>query len=163
MTNYKFNTENFGIPTGLAKQLIGFDTILEQIRNAAETMPKIPTYPPYNIRKVSDDKYVIEMAVAGFAKTDIEVTLEGNTLVVKGNTSEAENEYDYIFKGIANRNFMRSFTIADKIEIKDAQLVNGMLSIFLENIDKPIPAAHESNRNSNRLFCKPMITSAGTS
>ena len=116
---------------------VGYDKIFQQLEEMSNTMVKnVPTYPPYNIRKVSDDKYVIEMAVAGFAKTDIEVTLEGNTLVVKGNTSEAENEYDYIFKGIANRNFMRSFTIADKIEIKDAQLVNGMLSVFLENMVK---------------------------
>ena len=71
----------------------------------------------YNIKKVKDNKYVIEMAVAGFAKSDIEVTVEGNKLVIKGDSNDNEAE-DYIFKGIANRAFQRTFTIADKVEIK---------------------------------------------
>ena len=76
------------------------------------------------------------MAVAGFAKSDIEVTLDGNKLVVKGNAKEDELKEDetYFFKGIANRNFERSFTLADKIEIKDADMVNGMLRVWLESL-----------------------------
>jgi molecular chaperone IbpA len=78
------------------------------------------------------------MAVAGFAKTDIEVSLQGNKLTIEGSTSEEDtNEtQDYIFKGIANRNFTRTFNLADKIEIKDAEIANGMLKIWLENIVK---------------------------
>jgi molecular chaperone IbpA len=77
------------------------------------------------------------MAVAGFAKTDIEVTLEGNKLVIKGAAKEDDVEdKNYIFKGIANRNFVRQFTLADKIEIKDAEIVNGMLKVWLENLVK---------------------------
>ena len=130
MTNYKFNTENFGIPTGLAKQLIGFDTILEQIRNAAETMPKIPTYPPYNIKKVDDEHFVIEMAVAGFGKQNLDIELKEDTLTISGNL-DAEDK-DYLYQGIANRAFTRKFTLADTVVVKNAELVNGLLKIALE-------------------------------
>ena len=76
------------------------------------------------------------MFVAGFAKTDIEVTLEGNKLVIKGVAKDEELPENYIFKGIAARNFERSFTLADKIEIKDAEIANGMLKVWLENMVK---------------------------
>jgi molecular chaperone IbpA len=116
---------------------VGFDDVLDQIRDISETVAKAtPGYPPYNIKQVKDNKYVIEMAVAGFAKTDIEVTLDGNKLVIKGAVVEADDTDNYIFKGIANRNFTRQFTLADKIEIKDAEIANGMLKVWLENIVK---------------------------
>jgi molecular chaperone IbpA len=77
------------------------------------------------------------MAVAGFAKTDIEVTLEGNKLVVKGAAKEDETDTSqYLFKGIANRGFNHEFKIADKIEIENAELANGMLKIWLSNMVK---------------------------
>jgi molecular chaperone IbpA len=76
------------------------------------------------------------VAIAGFAKTDIEVTLEGNKLVIKGVAKDEELPENYIFKGIAARNFERTFTLADKIEIKDAEIANGMLKVWLENMVK---------------------------
>jgi molecular chaperone IbpA len=117
---------------------VGFDDVLDQIRDISETVAKAtPGYPPYNIRQVKDNKYVIEMAVAGFAKTDIEVTLEGNKLVIKGSVIDSSDDKDnYIYKGIANRNFNRAFTLADKVEIKDAEIANGMLKVWLENMVK---------------------------
>ena len=117
---------------------VGFDDVLNQIRDISETVAKAsPGYPPYNIKQVKENKYVIEMAVAGFAKTDIEVTLEGNKLVIKGSTIDSsEDDSNYIYKGIANRNFNRAFTLADKVEIKDAEIANGMLKVWLENMVK---------------------------
>jgi molecular chaperone IbpA len=117
---------------------VGFDDVLDQIRDISETVSKAsPGYPPYNIKQVKENKYVIEMAVAGFAKTDIEVTLEGNKLVIKGSTIDSSDDNDnYIYKGIANRNFNRAFTLADKVEIKDAEIANGMLKVWLENMVK---------------------------
>ena len=117
---------------------VGFDDVLDQIRDISETVAKAtPGYPPYNIKQVKDNKYVIEMAVAGFAKTDIEVTLEGNKLVIKGSVVDSsEDDSSYIYKGIANRNFNRAFTLADKVEIKDAEIANGMLKVWLENMVK---------------------------
>ena len=117
---------------------IGFDEIVKQIQEASETVSKsIPKYPPYNIKQVKDNKWVIEMAVAGFAKSDIELTLDGKKLVIKGNAKEDEIEdSEFIFKGIANRDFTHQFTLADKVELKDAELVNGMLKVWLEGIVK---------------------------
>jgi len=117
---------------------VGFDDVLDQIREVSETVAKAtPGYPPYNIKQVKDNKYVIEMAVAGFAKTDIEVLLEGNKLVIKGSVVDSSDDVDnYIYKGIANRNFNRAFTLADKVEIKDAEIANGMLKVWLENMVK---------------------------
>ena len=115
---------------------VGFDDVLDQIRDISETVAKAsPGYPPYNIKQVKDNKYVIEMAVAGFSKSDIEMTLEGNKLVIKAATKDADDE-EYVYKGIANRAFERTFTLADKVEIKDAELMNGMLKIWLENMVK---------------------------
>ena len=128
--------------TNLHKSLdpftVGFDDVLNQIREVSETVAKAtPGYPPYNIKQVKENKYVIEMAVAGFAKTDIEVTLEGNKLVIKGSVIDSSDDTDnYIYKGIANRNFNRAFTLADKVEIKDAEIANGMLKVWLENMVK---------------------------
>ena len=117
---------------------IGFDDVIDKLQSMHTEMSKAtPGYPPYNIKQVKDNKYVIEMAVAGFAKTDIEVTLEGSKLVIKGATVESsEDDSSYIYKGIANRNFNRSFTLADKVEIKDAEIANGMLRVWLENMVK---------------------------
>ena len=116
---------------------IGFDDVLSQLEKVHSNMAKtIPGYPPYNIKQVKDNKYVIEMAVAGFAKTDIEVTLDGDKLVIKGTSKDTDPDEAYVYKGIAARNFERTFTLADKVEIKDAEIVNGMLNIWLENIVK---------------------------
>lgn len=115
---------------------VGYDKFFVDLNDITKDMAKKVTYPPYNIKQINKNKYVIELAVAGFAKSDIEVTLDGNKLVVKGNAKEDELKEDetYFFKGIANRNFERSFTLADKIEIKDADMVNGMLRVWLESL-----------------------------
>ena len=114
---------------------VGYDKFFTDMNDITKDMAKKVTYPPYNIKQVNKNKYVIEMAVAGFAKSDIEVTLDGNKLVVKGNAMEDDpEEGTYFFKGIANRGFERTFTLADKIEIKDAEMVNGMLKVWLESL-----------------------------
>ena len=115
--------------------MIGFEETLNAIQNAAHYAAKTAGYPPYNIKQVKDNKYVIEMAVAGFAKSDIEITMDGNKLSIKGAAKDHEGE-NYLYQGIANRAFERTFTVNDKVEIKDAELVNGMLKVFLENIVK---------------------------
>jgi molecular chaperone IbpA len=119
----------------LYSQFIGFEDTFNTLRKAAETATKAVNYPPYNIKQVKDNKYVIEMAIAGFAKSDIEITMDGNKLTIKGATKDNEEE-TFLFQGIANRAFERTFTLNDKVEIKDAEMVNGMLKIWLENIIK---------------------------
>lgn len=114
---------------------IGFENILDDIQEMS--VKQIQKYPPYNIKQVSAKKWVIEMAVAGFAKSDIELTLDGNKLTVKGAAKEDETDGgDYLFKGIANRDFSHTFKIADQVEIGNAELVNGMLKVWLESLVK---------------------------
>lgn len=129
---HKLNYDPFSFST-FPKQLnttIGFEPILKKLAEISETFPKVPTYPPYNIKKIDENKYVIEMAVAGFGKQDLELELQDGTLTIKGNVSTDESEY--IYKGIAERAFTRQFTLADTVEIKNADLINGMLKIWLE-------------------------------
>jgi molecular chaperone IbpA len=119
----------------LFSQFIGFEDTINTLRKATESATKAMGYPPYNIKQVKDNKYVIEMAVAGFAKSDIELTMEGNKLTIKGVSKDNEDE-TFLYQGIANRAFERTFTLNDKVEIKDAEMVNGMLKVWLENIVK---------------------------
>jgi molecular chaperone IbpA len=114
----------------LYKNAIGFETIFDRLREASEALPKIPAYPPYNIKKVDDEHFVIEMAVAGFGKTDLDIELKDDTLTVTGKHDATDN--DYIYQGIANRAFTRQFTLADTVVVKNAELVNGLLKIALE-------------------------------
>jgi molecular chaperone IbpA len=120
---------------------VGFDPILKRLAEMAEAMPKIPTYPPYNIRKVDDTKYVIEMAVAGFGRQDLELELKEDTLTVKGNVTAEDGEY--LYKGIAERAFTRQFELADTVVVKNADLINGMLKIWLERF---IPEEKKSKK-----------------
>jgi molecular chaperone IbpA len=109
---------------------VGFEPILKRLAEMAETMPKMQTYPPYNIKKVDENKYVIELAVAGFGRQDLELELQDGTLTVKGSVNSEDG--DYLYKGIAERAFTRQFTLADTVEVKNADLINGMLKIWLE-------------------------------
>ena len=128
-----FPADKFG------KHFVGYDGMIRKFQEASETMAKvIPNYPPYNIVKVDDNKFVIEMAVAGFGKQNLDITIQDGTLTIAGHTNvDLENEQlesAYIYKGIADRPFTRTFSIADSVEIKNADLINGMLKIWLEAI-----------------------------
>jgi molecular chaperone IbpA len=119
------------------KFFVGFEQPMAQMQKMHDDLTKnIPNYPPYNIRKNSENSYTIELAVAGFGESEIDITIEGGKLVVKGNVDAATNalEDNFLFKGIANRAFTRAFAIDDQIEVKDAELFNGMLKIALERM-----------------------------
>jgi len=121
------------------KFFVGFDEQFTQLAKQAQDLTKnIPTYPPFNIKKLADNKYVIELAVAGFTQSDVEITLDGNKLTVAGNTQD-DSENEFLFKGIANRAFTRTFALADKIEVQSAEMVNGMLKIALDKIIEAQP------------------------
>jgi molecular chaperone IbpA len=109
---------------------IGFEPIFDKLAEIGSSMPKIPTYPPYNIKKIDETKYVIEIAVAGFGRQDLEIEILDGKLTIKGSMSS--EDADYIHKGIADRAFTRQFTLADTVEVKNADLINGMLKIWLE-------------------------------
>ncbi len=119
---------------------IGFDDMFEQFEsmlgNGGMTMQS--NYPPYNIRKTGKDNYSIEVALAGFNKKDVEVEFEDNILTVRTkqlNKSEDQNaEGEIIHKGISQRQFARSFTIADDVKVNGAELKDGLLTIACERI-----------------------------
>lgn len=115
---------------------VGFDDVIQRAHKMQEEIAKnVPNYPPYNIKKVDENKYVIELAVAGFDQQDIEIELADNKLMVKGNVKgDTENAADYLFKGIGMRAFTRTFALSDHIEVDNAELVNGMLKVWLERM-----------------------------
>lgn len=115
---------------------VGFDPIIKKLSDAAEQSVKLAqNYPPYNIKKIEDNKYTIELAVAGFGKQDLEIEIVDDKLVIKGNTQhDADDHAAYLYQGLAQRAFTRTFNLADNIEIKGAALLNGILKIALEAI-----------------------------
>ena len=117
------------------KFFVGYDDQFSRMAKMHDDLTKhIPNYPPYNIKKTDENKYTIELAVAGFSKSSIDITLDDDKLIVKGFGQDDQKTADYLFQGIANRAFTRMFALSDQIEVKDAELVNGMLKIFLEKI-----------------------------
>ena len=117
------------------KFFVGFDDQINRMAKMHDDLTKnIPNYPPYNIKKTGDNTYVIELAVAGFAKQDIEIELADGKMIVKGNVHNEDADDSFLFKGIANRAFTRTFALEDTVEVKDAAMMNGMLKVFLERI-----------------------------
>jgi len=117
---------------------IGFDDMFDQFESMLGNGGMVQSnYPPYNIRKAGKDKYAIEVAVAGFSKNDVEVEFEDKLLTVKtkkiNKTVEKDGD-EIIHKGISQRSFSRSFTIADDVKVSDAQLKDGLLTINCEKI-----------------------------
>ena len=119
---------------------IGFDDMFDQFENMLGNgaLSMQSNYPPYNIRRTGQDKYSIEVALAGFSKNDVEVEFEDNLLTVRTKqVDKSENENDdgeIIHKGISQRHFARSFTIADDVKVNGAQLKDGLLTIACERI-----------------------------
>ena len=141
----------------LDKFFVGFDDQFNRMAKLHDDFTKnIPNYPPYNIKKTGDNTYVIELAVAGFAKQDIEIEFADDKLIIKGNTKDDESS-DFLFKGIAARNFTRTFVLDDQIEIKDAAIFNGMLKIALERIipDHKKPKKIEVKDSDDVVVTKP--------
>ena len=117
------------------KFFVGFDESAKQLQSLhADLTKNIPNYPPFNVRK-NGNTYTIEIAVAGFAQNEIDVTIDGGKLVVSGNSNSVDNPADdFLFKGIATRAFTRSWAIDDTYEVKDAEIFNGVLKIVLDQL-----------------------------
>ena len=121
--------------------LLGFD----HFERTLDRVSKMPAegYPPYNIEQIDEERLRITLAVAGFSEDDLSVQLEGNQLVVRGKQlEEAAPDRVFIHRGIATRQFQRSFVLADGIEVEGAELDNGLL-----NIDLRRPLAEENTRS----------------
>jgi molecular chaperone IbpA len=117
---------------------IGFDRYFDELNRLSNHTTT--NYPPYNIVKEDSENYCIELAIAGFGKKDIEITKERNVLTIEGKVDE--DSKDFVHKGLASRAFKRTFTLADDVEVKGADMVDGILHVKLVRIipeeDKPV-------------------------
>jgi molecular chaperone IbpA len=110
---------------------VGFDRVFDLLDSVA-SQSSGSGYPPYNIEKAGDDAYRIVMAVAGFAEAELNVTQKEGELVVTGQSAPNEGEKEYLYRGIAGRNFERHFQLADHVKVVGAKLANGLLTIELK-------------------------------
>ena len=131
-------TRNLSVWNSLRPFSVGFDSIFEEFDRMLESTERYNSnYPPYNIRRVNENDYKIEVALAGYSRDDIELELKENTLTVRNKKKEKvvnEEGNGVIHKGISTRQFERSFTISEDIKVKNAELLNGLLNIDLERI-----------------------------
>lgn len=114
---------------------IGFERVFEELERARNGNSNYTnnTYPPHNVIRIDDDNYEIELAVAGFDESDLEVTYKDNVLSIEGNKDSRE-QTEYVHQGISNRKFTKTFNLSEHIEIRGADLVNGILSVRLERV-----------------------------
>lgn len=117
---------------------VGFDDVFNHFESMFDSDFRLPTvnYPPYNIVKTGTNKYDIEVALAGFGKKDIDVSVENGVLTIESKVEEKDKDEDgdTIYKGISKRYFKRSFTIADDVEVNGAELKDGLLKVSMEKI-----------------------------
>ena len=122
----------------LTPYAVGFDRVFDQLNTYAANNATSTGFPPYNIRKGGEYTFVIDMALAGFSKEDIEIEVEDGLLTVRSIKENDESDSNLgdaaIYRGISYRKFNRKFTLADDIVVNDASLENGMLEITLERI-----------------------------
>ena len=117
----------------LTPYAVGFDRMFDNLSRYVVNNATSTGFPPYNIRKEGDYNYVIEMALAGFGKDDIEVEVADGTLSVRSVKENSEDD-STLYRGISSRRFERKFTMADDIVVNGARLENGMLSLELERV-----------------------------
>ena len=145
--------------TALYPQFVGFDNIFNELERIVDgtTPTRNTSFPPHNIIKLDDNKYVVEMAVAGFGQDEVDVEIHDGTLIVKGEKKD-QTEVDYLYRGIATRSFTKSIRLSESIEVRGAQFKDGILRIALENIipehKKPrkIEFSKELNFNKQQLL-----------
>ncbi|WP_019530803.1 Hsp20 family protein [Dasania marina] len=123
--------------TPLYRSSIGFDRLANLLDNMLRADTVSPNYPPYNIEALEDNHYAITLAVSGFTEQELDINVEKGVLSVRGEKTNAE-QHNYLYQGIANRSFERKFNLDDQVEVVDASLDNGLLSISLV---KEIPEA----------------------
>ncbi|MGY0216425.1 Hsp20 family protein [Endozoicomonadaceae bacterium StTr2] len=116
--------------TPLYRNSVGFDKLASLLDHARSSDPVTMGYPPYNIEILDENRYTITLAVAGFSEDELNITVEQGALKVKGKKEE-NNDREYLHQGIANRTFVRNFNLADYVEVTDAALNNGLLTISL--------------------------------
>lgn len=141
----------------LFRTAIGFDRLARLV----DTLPQdAVAYPPYNIEKLADDSYRLQLAVAGFAADDIELTVKDNALIVAGRVAEDATKGEFLHRGIAARAFTRRFALADHMVVEGADISNGLLNISIRRV---VPEALKPRKISiNTTPTKTIVGSADT-
>lgn len=123
---------NFDL-TPLFRTTVGFDRLMDLVENGLATAKSETGYPPYNIEKLGEDRYRVTLAVAGFSRDNLDIVIEKNQLTVTGQVGErADDETQFLHRGIARRAFRHRFEVADNVHVVGADLANGLLSIELK-------------------------------
>ena len=117
----------------LLHQTLGFEKFIRDVETILDSEIKPSTFPPHNIIKADDNKYVVELAVAGFAKDEIDIQVQEGNLTIKGEKKD-KDELNYLHRGIGTRSFTKVIAIADTIEVKGAEIKDGILRVGLENV-----------------------------
>jgi molecular chaperone IbpA len=145
--------------TPLYHTTLGFENLFDEVEKLLNSDFKTTTttFPPHNILKLDDNHYVVELAVAGFSKDDIEVSVNDGELVIKGNKEDKAESGEYLHRGIGLRSFTKTLRIADTVEVKGAEYKDGILRVGLENIipDHKKPRKIEIGKELN--FYKPEL------
>ncbi|HLT64188.1 MAG TPA: Hsp20 family protein [Pseudohongiella sp.] len=127
----------------LYRTTIGFEHLSQLLDSITQREQNQPSYPPYNIERLAEDEYRISMAVAGFTDKELTIESERQTLKVRGEKAVDKTERQYLYQGIAARNFERVFQLADYIKVVNAHLENGLLHIDLR---REVPEAMKPRR-----------------
>ncbi|ELR64178.1 16 kDa heat shock protein A [Photobacterium marinum] len=136
--------------TPLYRSAIGFDRLFNQMEKSVTNANA--GYPPYNIEQQDEHHYRITMAVAGFAEEQLDITQQQNKLIVRGTRENTKEEAQYLYQGIAERDFERKFQLADYVKVVGAEMENGLLHIDLE---REIPEEQKPRKiaiNGQRLI-----------
>ena len=119
----------------LFHQTLGFENFIRDVEKLLESEARPTTFPPHNIIKVDDNRYIVELAVAGFSKDEIEITRQDGSLKIIGNKNHEDmGQAQYLYHGIAARSFSKNITIADTVEVHSSEFKDGVLRIGLINV-----------------------------
>lgn len=129
-TSNTLTLRSFDIPS-IHRFGVGFDSLFNELARLSNQ--PVTNYPPYNVIKHTEDKYSIELAVAGFKEGEISVEVDKNVLSIKGEqATELDANFEYLHRGISARSFTRTFNLAEHVEVRNAEISNGILTVVLE-------------------------------
>lgn len=121
-------------PAALNRALIGFDRIFNDIEHRFANQLN-GNYPPHNVIRTGENNYEIQVAVSGFDKSEVSVSVDQDQLIIRGErTKDEDSQHEYLYRGLATRNFVKTLQLAEYIEVTGANIKNGILSVYLEKI-----------------------------
>jgi molecular chaperone IbpA len=143
----------------LTHTTLGFEKFFDDVEKLLSTdvQKTVSNFPPHNIVKLDDNRYLVELAVAGFSKDDIEISVEDNILIVRGEKKDKDESINYIHRGIGTRSFTKSLTIAETVEVRGAEFKDGILRVALENVIPEHKKPRKIEIGNNLVDFKPQV------